>query len=153
VATLHLAHGDHGHAFEQDFGRARIAAPSEDAHERAHAEALARQLGAGDRMTTWQVVLFGLSGGLLPCPAAITVLLLCLHMQRVGLGLLLVGSFSLGLAATMIAAGTAAALGARHLSQRFGGLAAMARPATYASVALIMGIGVYMLVQGIDGLA
>ncbi len=153
VATVHIGHGDHDHAFAQPFGRANVAEPIRDAHERAHAEALAQRLGAGERMTNWQVALFGLSGGLLPCPAAITVLLLCLHLQRVGLGLLLVGSFSLGLAATMIAAGTAAALGARHLSRRFGGLAVLARPATYASVALIVGIGVYMLVQGIDGLA
>jgi len=153
VATLRIAHGDHLHAFAQPFGRASVTASDGDAHERAHAEALARRLGSGRRMTNWQVVLFGLGGGLLPCPAAITVLLLCLHLQRVGLGLLLVTSFSLGLAATMIAAGTVAALGARHLSRRVGGLATMARPATYASVALIVGIGVYMLVQGIDGLA
>jgi nickel/cobalt exporter len=153
VATLRIAHGDHVHAFAQPFGRASLVAASGDAHERAHADELARRLGTGRRMTNWQVVLFGLSGGLLPCPAAITVLLLCLHLQRVGLGLLLVASFSLGLAATMIAAGTVAALGARHLSRRFGGLAAIARPATYASVALIVGIGLYMLVQGIDALA
>ncbi len=153
VAMLRLAHGDHGHAFAQTFGRASVAVANGDAHERAHAEALARRLGSAQRMTSRQVVLFGLSGGLLPCPAAITVLLLCLHLHRIWLGLLLVTSFSLGLAATMIAAGTAAALGARHFSRRFNGLAALARPATFASVALIVGIGVYMLVQGIDGLA
>jgi nickel/cobalt exporter len=160
VATLRIAHGDHGHAFAVAFappGATPLAAPAADAayadaHERAHAEDLERRLASGRRMTTWQVVLFGLSGGLLPCPAAVTVLLLCLHLKRVGLGLLLVGGFSLGLALTMIAAGTAAALGARRL-RRFGGLAALARPATYASCALIVGIGLYLLVEGIDALA
>jgi nickel/cobalt exporter len=154
-ATICLSHDNHGHAVAVPFGRAPAVAEDEhaDAHARAHAEALARELAGGRRMTNWRVVLFGLGGGLLPCPAAITVLLLCLHLRRLGLGLLLVGSFSLGLALTMIAAGTVAALGARHLSRRMPGVAALARPATYASVALIVAIGVYMLVQGIDALA
>ncbi|VFT51793.1 high-affinity nickel-transporter [Pseudomonas aeruginosa] len=30
-------------------------------------------------VTTGQIILFGLTGGLIPCPAAITVLLLCLQ--------------------------------------------------------------------------
>jgi nickel/cobalt exporter len=155
LATLRIAHDDHGHAFAVPFGTAPATAGAghADAHERAHAAQLARQLADTPRMTTWRIVLFGLSGGLLPCPAAITVLLLCLQLRRVGLGLLLVASFSLGLALTMIAAGTVAALGARHLSRRFAGFSAVARPASYASCALILGIGLYMLVEGIDGLA
>ena len=155
LATMRLSHDNHAHAFAVPFGRAPAPAGGgyADAHERAHAESLSRELATGRRMTNWRIVLFGLSGGLLPCPAAITVLLLCLQLRRLWLGLLLVTSFSLGLALTMIAAGTVAALGARHLSRRMPGFAALARPATYASVALIVAIGVYMLVQGIDGLA
>lgn len=158
VATLRIAHGDHGHAVPVVFsepGEVAMAAAedADDAHERAHAEALRRRLATDRPLTRWQIVLFGLSGGLLPCPAAVTVLLLCLQLKRIGLGLLLVGSFSLGLALTMIAAGTAAALGTRHLTRRFGGLSALSRPATYASCALILAIGLYMLVQGIDALA
>jgi nickel/cobalt exporter len=104
-------------------------------------------------LTRWQIVLFGLSGGLLPCPAAVTVLLLCLQLRQVGLGLLLVGSFSLGLAFTMIASGVVASVGVRRLGGRSGVFAAWARPATYASCALILAIGLYMLAEGIDALA
>ncbi len=34
----------------------------------------------------WLFVPFGLSGGLIPCPASITVLLLCLQLKRLVLG-------------------------------------------------------------------
>jgi nickel/cobalt exporter len=158
VATLRILHDDHAHEFPVTFGTPgeatdTVADGPLDPHGRAHAEALRRRLAGGAALTRWQIVLFGLSGGLLPCPAAVTVLLLCLRLQRLGLGLLLVGAFSLGLALTMIAAGAAAALGTRHFSSRFAGLAALSGPATYASCALILAIGLYMLVQGIDSLA
>ena len=41
-----------------------------------------------------QIVLFGLSGGLIPCPAAITVLLICLQLKEIPLGVFLVLAFS-----------------------------------------------------------
>jgi hypothetical protein len=37
-------------------------------------------------VTTGQIVMFGLTGGLIPCPAAITVLLLCLQLKQITLG-------------------------------------------------------------------
>jgi nickel/cobalt exporter len=158
VATLRIAHGDHAHAFQVAFAAPGDASQpaaddASDAHERAHADELRRRLADGRPMSRWQIVLFGLSGGLLPCPAAVTVLLICLQLKRIGLGLLLVGAFSAGLALTMIAVGMLAALGTRHLSRRFLGLSALSRPATYASCALIVAIGLYMLVEGIDALA
>lgn len=152
AATLRVLHDDHAHEFPVSFGldnETPGAAVHADAHERAHAEALRRRLQAGP-MRTAQIVLFGLSGGLVPCPAAITVLLLCLQLKRIGLGLILVTSFSVGLALTMIAAGAAAALGARHLSRRWAGFAAAAPVAAGLSCALILCIGLYMLVDGLD---
>ena len=42
---------------------------------------------AGRTVTTSQIVLFGITGGLMPCPAAFTVLLVCLQLKRATLGL------------------------------------------------------------------
>lgn len=47
-------------------------------------------------VTNWQILLFGLTGGLIPCPAAITVLLICIQLKALTLGATLVVSFSLG---------------------------------------------------------
>ena len=46
--------------------------------------------------------MFGLIGGLIPCPAAITVLLLCLQLKEITLGFALVLCFSIGLAITFL---------------------------------------------------
>ncbi|WP_408735108.1 hypothetical protein [Belnapia moabensis] len=50
---------------------------------------------------------------MIPCPATITVLLLCLQLKHFTLGVALVLCFSIGLAVTMVLVGVAAALGMR----------------------------------------
>ena len=49
----------------------------------------------------------GIFGGLLPCPSAIVVMLSAIALHRVGLGLLLIVAFSLGLAGVLTAIGFA----------------------------------------------
>ena len=99
-------------------------------------------------MTTWQIVLFGLTGGLIPCPAAITVLLICLQLKEVTLGVVMVASFSLGLAVTMVSVGVVAALGARRVREKWSGLGVWARRAPYASGGLMLAIAAYMAASG-----
>jgi nickel/cobalt exporter len=125
----------------------------QDAHARAHAEEIQRRF-AGRPVTTWQIVLFGLTGGLIPCPAAITVLLVCLQVQEVTLGLALVLGFSVGLAAVMVTVGVAAAMGLRQAERRWAGLFdRLAGRAPYASAALVLMVGCYMTLQGWAGLS
>lgn len=47
----------------------------------------------------------GVSGGLVPCPEALGVMLITIGLGRIGLGLALIMAFSLGLAAVLIAIG------------------------------------------------
>lgn len=62
--------------------------------------------GADGTPVTWRSLLaLGISGGLLPCPSALVVLLSAISLHRVGYGLLLVLAFSVGLAATLTAVG------------------------------------------------
>lgn len=123
-----------------------------DAHEREHALEIDRRF-ANRRVTTGQIVLFGLTGGLIPCPASITVLLLCLQVGRIGLGALLVLCFSLGLALTLVLVGVAAALGLRHAASRWPGFEAFAARAPYLSGALVAVIGALTIASGAAGLA
>ena len=62
------------------------------------------------QVTTRQIILFGLTGGLLPCPSALAVLLVCLQLKKVTLGFALVLGFSIGLAITLVTVGVIAAL-------------------------------------------
>jgi nickel/cobalt exporter len=119
----------------------------EDAHARAHAADI-RQRFAGRTVTTGQIVLFGLTGGLIPCPAAITVLLLCIQLKQLSLGVVLVLCFSIGLALTMVSAGVLAALSVNHLATRWSGFDKFARRVPYASSVLIILVGLYMGFEG-----
>jgi len=64
--------------------------------------------GADGSAITWRSLLaLGISGGLLPCPSALLVLLSAVALHRIGYGLLLVVAFSIGLAATLTGIGLA----------------------------------------------
>ena len=119
----------------------------QDAHQRAHAEEINRRFN-GQRVTTGQIVVFGLTGGLIPCPASITVLLICLQLKKVSLGATLVLSFSVGMALTLVASGAIAALSLKHVANRWPGLNDLSRKAPWISGALIIVVGCYMLLHG-----
>lgn len=145
-------HHDDGHSHDHSHGDAdggllALDEASMDAHERAHAQDIEKRF-ANRSVTTGQIVLFGLTGGLVPCPASITVLILCLQIGEVALGAVLVLCFSIGLALTMVAVGVAAAVGVRHASKRWSGFDQLAARAPYFSGALISVIGVYTLYSG-----
>jgi nickel/cobalt transporter (NicO) family protein len=130
-----------------------VTAPGyQDPHELAHANDIRRRF-TNRHVTTGQIVLFGLTGGLLPCPASITVLLLCLQLRKFALGATLVLCFSIGLAVTLVASGTVAALGMKHAARRFSGFGELARKAPYASAVVILLVGLYMGYRGLSALA
>jgi nickel/cobalt exporter len=157
-ATLVLAHGDHEHSYRFQFsegdhhhhhaeGLDVSDGEYEDAHERAHAADIAKRF-ANRTVTTPQIILFGLTGGLLPCPAALTVLLVCLQLKQVTLGFTLVLCFSIGLALTLVATGTLAAWSVHHASKRIKGFGEFARKAPYFSSALLIAMGLFIAIQG-----
>jgi len=143
-------HG-HDHLHEELRGLNVATDAYQDAHELAHANDIRRQF-ADRNVTIWQIVVFGLTGGLIPCPAAITVLLLCLQLKEFALGFTLVLCFSIGLALTLVAVGVAAALSVRHASQRWSWFRTFARRAPYFSSILIIAVGLYVGFHGWMGL-
>ena len=83
----------------------------------------------------------GVSGGLLPCPSALVVLLAAISLHRVAFGLLLILAFSAGLALTITGIGLAAVV-ARTAFRRvsFEGRLVRLLPAASALVILVAGI-------------
>lgn len=158
---LSLGHGDHTHDYELAFSEHAHGDAHEglgvdngeymDAHARAHANDIASRF-QNRKVTNWQIVMFGLTGGLIPCPAAITVLLLCLQLKQLTLGAVLVVCFSIGLAVTMVSAGVLASLSVKHVAKRWSGFSTFARRAPYASGALMLLIAAYMTYSGAAGL-
>lgn len=140
---------DHGHSHEHSHHKTDD--EPMDAHQRAHAEDIRRRFS--DRpVTTWQIVLFGLTGGLIPCPAAITVLLICMQLREIALGTVLVLCFSIGLAITLVSVGVAASISLRAVEKRSSWFSTAAARAPYFSGALIVLVGLYTVWHGWSGL-
>lgn len=141
----HEHHHDHGHHHHHEHGE------YQDAHARAHANDIKRRFD-GREVTNWQILLFGLTGGLIPCPAAITVLLICIQLKALTLGATLVVSFSIGLALTLVTVGVGAAISVQQVAKRWSGFNTLAKRAPYFSSLLIGLVGVYMGVHGFMGI-
>ena len=164
VARVRLGHEHHSHDYDvefvehdhhhaiKDYEELDVAAPGyQDPHELAHANDIRRRF-ANREVTTGQIIVFGLTGGLIPCPASITVLLLCLQLKKIALGATLVLCFSIGLALTMVTSGALAALSVKHASKRWSGFGEFARRAPYFSGGLIVLVGLYVGYQGLRAL-
>ncbi len=157
-ATLTLSHGDHAHTFMVEFREGehhhhdlKPGENFEDAHERAHASEI-QQRFANREVTTGQIVLFGLTGGLLPCPAAFSILLICLQVKQFTLGFAMVAAFSFGLALTLVATGTLAAWSVKHAEKKFKGFGELARRAPYLSSAFLTLLALYMVYHGLQAI-
>ena len=94
------------------------------------------------------LVAVGVSGGLLPCPSALVVLLAAISLHRIGFGLLLIVAFSAGLALTITGIGLVAVL-ARTAFRRlsFEGRLLSLLPA--ASALVILAAGALMTVHAL----
>jgi len=73
----------------------------------------------GERYHFWQDLLTGVSGGIIPCPKAVIILLLAISVQQLLLGLSLILAFSLGIAFTLMMIGFTVQQSARWVESRF----------------------------------
>jgi ABC-type nickel/cobalt efflux system permease component RcnA len=99
---------------------------------------------ATERVTMGSLVALGVSGGMVPCPSALVVLLTAVALRRIVLGLALVVSFSLGLALVLIVIGILLVT-AKGFMERFGGQAVATRAARvlpFVSATVITTVGV-----------
>jgi ABC-type nickel/cobalt efflux system permease component RcnA len=107
-AALRLnAHHHHGHDHGHEHNHHHDGDPTQP---HAHGGRVHSHLppGADGAPITWKSLLaLGVSGGILPCPSALVVLLAAISLHRVGYGLLLVLAFSVGLASVLTGVGLA----------------------------------------------
>ena len=95
---------------------------------------------------TWRSLLaLGITGGILPCPSALVVLLAAISLQRIGFGMILILAFSLGLAAVLTAIGMAF-VKARQLLNRVptAGPVLKRLPVASAFVIMLLGAGIIL---------
>lgn len=138
------SHGHHHHDHDHDHGEHDH--EHHDDHEHHHDEHShdGHNHGPGGHshvpqgpITVRALIALGVSGGIVPCPSALIVLLSAIALHRVAYGLVLISVFSLGLAGVLIAIGCAvvSAQGWINRSERFVMPPALSRLARYLPVA------------------
>jgi nickel/cobalt transporter (NicO) family protein len=105
-------------------------------HEHDHALSARRLLG------------IGISGGIVPCPTALVVLLAAISLHRVGYGLVLILAFSLGLAAAMTAIGILA-VSAKRVFRRVDFEGGLIRLLPAVSALVVLGLGLAMTARAL----
>ncbi|HJQ24857.1 MAG TPA: hypothetical protein VKA60_13145 [Blastocatellia bacterium] len=104
----HDEHSHHAHDHNNDGPHPHTHSHGGIVHSHGSSEHSHLPPGAEGSPVTWRSLLaLGVSGGLLPCPSALVVLLSAISLHRVGYGLLLVIAFSVGLAGSLTAVGLA----------------------------------------------
>jgi ABC-type nickel/cobalt efflux system permease component RcnA len=144
----HHAHGGshdhhHGHSHGHDGD------PEGHWHSHAHGGHGHHRHGSDGATPLRELLALGVSGGIVPCPAALVVLLSTIALGRVGFGLLLIVAFSMGLAAVLIAIGLLIVHARRFMARFDGGGTLVTRWLPLTSAAMITLLGVGMAVQAL----
>ena len=143
----HHHHGDHDHAHGHDDAHGHSHDHADDhahAHDHAHGHPHGHSHVPDGPVSLRALFALGISGGIIPCPAALVVLLSALSMRRVGFGLILIVAFSIGLAAVLVVIGILMVY-ARRLMARFredGPLIHRWLPLTSSAVMMLLGLGI-----------
>jgi nickel/cobalt transporter (NicO) family protein len=126
VLRARLRRRPHGHRHQHDH-----------THHHGHVQGTVLETGPSFR----SLLAVGVSGGLLPCPSALVVLLAAISLHRIAFGLVLILAFSAGLALSITGIGLVAVL-ARNAFRRvsFDGPIVRLLPAVSALVILAAGL-------------
>jgi ABC-type nickel/cobalt efflux system permease component RcnA len=104
----HVYASEHVHGEVHDHTHAHTPSPGLEPHHHHCAPARHHHhhaADAADSVTCRALLTLGMTGGMVPCPAALVVLLSAVSLHRIGFGLILIVAFSLGLATVLIAIG------------------------------------------------
>lgn len=123
----HDHHHDHAHSHNHDG----------DTHHHHH---LPERVKLSDLLT------LGISGGLVPCPEALGIMLIAIGLNRILFGLGLIVAFSLGLAAVLIIIGILL-VRSKSLLERLGGVGGRWQhllPVASAIIVTLLGVGIVL---------
>ena len=141
---------------------------SHDGHTHEHGEEHSHPHGAGVHshgghahshavpdgpLSLRTLVALGISGGIVPCPEALVVLLAAVKLHRIGYGMVLISAFSVGLAAALVAIGLLV-VSARGRLSRVRGLdenSPIVRYLPLGSAAIITAIGAILTLRASMG--
>jgi len=142
--------GEHSHApgeqhshwflsiFKQTTSNRAIAEPANRTGISADSKSAERALSLRE------LCVLGITGGIVPCPAALVVLLGAFSLHRIGFGLFLITAFSFGLAAVLVIVGLTMVYAKRMMSSRvrFDNTALRYLPLLSSSFMAVLGVAI-----------
>lgn len=141
----HIHSGDHEHSHSHG-SKGREHTHSHDSHNShgGHAHSHLPPGADGSKVSVHSLLALGVTGGLVPCPAALVLLLSAISLGRLEFGMVLVVAFSVGLAIVLTAIGILM-IYARRLFERFSFEARVPRFLPVASALAISVVGVVIV--------
>lgn len=130
---------EHGHGHEHEHGHD---------HEHGHEHGHEHHHHVDPERGLWGLLALGISGGLVPCPSAMVVLLLAVAIGRVAEGMMLIVVFSAGLASVLVALGIFV-VHAQRLLERFSPGRARLAVLPVVSAVIVIGLGILLVVRGV----
>ena len=127
------SHLDHNHSHDEN-------------HDHPHTHAV-----PADEITWKSLLTLGISGGLVPCPDAIAILLVAVAVNRIPFGMVLILAFSIGLALVLIGIGIAMVQGVRFIT-RSDILSRFSVYAPVVSAVVVSGLGIVLTVSALNSL-
>ncbi|WP_446007965.1 HoxN/HupN/NixA family nickel/cobalt transporter [Candidatus Electrothrix sp.] len=142
----HEHHHPHTHHHEHD-GYHEHVHHNHESHEQSNKEQ-SHHDQATSKKTPWELFMLGISGGIIPCPAAIATLLAAIAAGKIAQGLSVTLFFSLGLGIVMMSIGVILSQAGR-LTNKIGENLDFARRMGVVSALLIIGIGSYTMLHSV----
>jgi len=141
-------HADHTHGHGQDHPPEHSHADHARDHDHDHGHSHLPP-GADGTPVTWSSLLtLGISGGLVPCPAALVLLLSAIALGKTAFGLVLVTAFSFGLAVVLTGLGLLLVY-AKHLFKHVPTPARLTKILPMLSAACITLVGIGISIQAV----
>ena len=142
---IHLHTHDDGHTHSHDNEHPHT---HDDGHTHSHGFGSHTHAVPEGPITLRSLLALGISGGIVPCPSALVVLLSAVALHRIVYGMALITAFSVGLASVLIVIGLMV-VSTRHWFERFPVGEGLIRRLPVASAAAITLIGVMLIIRAV----
>ncbi len=146
---IHLHPADHDHVHDHDHDHTHDHSHTHD-HDGGHSHGFGHHhhhVPEGP-ITVRSLLALGISGGIVPCPSALVVLLSAVALHRIAYGMALITAFSVGLASVLIIIGLMV-VSTRHWFERFPASEGLLRRLPVASAAAITLIGIMLVIRAV----
>jgi ABC-type nickel/cobalt efflux system permease component RcnA len=144
----HAAGEPHSHWFLSMFKQKAFkqGMPEEPQPSIQNQKPLSSEAGQGEAcgVSLRELCVLGVTGGIVPCPAALVVLLSAFSLHRIGFGLFLITAFSLGLAGVLVAVGLTMVYTKRFMAARVRSEGSIVRylPLLSSAFMIVLGVGI-----------